>query len=472
MSKRQMRAVFGLTLLLSDALFVTLAFVGAYVLRLALAVPDPAVNVAPLRDYFGLMLMFVGALLVVFFFARLYHLPRAVSRIDEFYSVFGAVSISAMMSVALSVLLFKNSALELDFPRGMVIYAWLMAIVLVTLSRWLHHWLQARLQARGIGRDRVLIVGAGETGRMLLQKVKGAPRLGYEVVGLVTRNPDFALSEVFGAVVLGSTDDLPRLIDEHQIDEVIIALPEATHNEILDLIGKCSRASLSIKVFPDVFQIMASQVSIDDLGGLPLLSMRDVRLRGWHVTLKRAMDMVGSAALLVALAPLMMFVALLVKLESPGSVFYPQERMGLDARPFMMLKFRSMRRDAEANGPGWTRPGDPRRTRIGAILRRLNVDELPQLINVLVGEMSLVGPRPERPVYVEQFKQSIPRYMERHKEKSGITGWAQVNGLRGDTSIAERTKYDLWYIENWSFLLDVKILLRTFIRFFTDRNAY
>jgi lipopolysaccharide/colanic/teichoic acid biosynthesis glycosyltransferase len=165
-------------------------------------------------------------------------------------------------------------------------------------------------------------------------------------------------------------------------------------------------------------------------------------------------------------------VTLLIKLESPGSVFYPQERMGLDAKPFMMLKFRSMRKDAEANGPGWTVKDDPRRTRIGVLLRRLNLDEFPQLINVLIGEMSLVGPRPERPIYVEQFKQMIPRYMERHKEKAGMTGWAQINGLRGDTSIAERTKYDLWYIENWSFLLDLKILIRTFFRLFNDRNAY
>ena len=472
MTKRQIRAYFGITLVLSDVIYSTLAFVLAYLIRLSVAVPDPAVNVAPLSEYFVLLLVFVGAMNVVFFLARLYHLPRAASRIDEFYTIFGAVSISAMMSVALSVLLFKNTTLELNFPRGMAIYAWLLAIVFVTLGRWLHHWVQARMQARGVGRDRLLIVGAGETGQMLLQKIKGSPQLGYEVIGLVTRNPEFALSEVFGTVVLGCTDELPRLIDDHQIDEVIIALPEATHNEILDLIGKCGRASLSVKVFPDVFQIIASQVTIDDIGGLPLLSMRDVRLHGWRVTVKRGMDLVGSAALLVLLSPIMMFVAFLVKLESPGPVFYMQERMGLDARPFKMIKFRSMRNDAESNGPGWTKAGDPRRTRVGKILRRLNVDELPQLINVLIGEMSLVGPRPERPVYVEQFKKSVPRYMERHKEKAGLTGWAQVNGLRGDTSIAERTKYDVWYIENWSFLLDMKILIRTLLRVFNDRNAY
>ncbi len=168
----------------------------------------------------------------------------------------------------------------------------------------------------------------------------------------------------------------------------------------------------------------------------------------------------------------MMLTALLIKLESPGPVFYVQERMGLDAKPFPMLKFRSMRADAEQQGPGWTTPDDPRRTRIGALLRKLSIDELPQFINVLLGDMSLVGPRPERPVYVEQFRQSIPRYMDRHREKAGITGWAQVNGLRGDTSIAERTKYDLWYIENWSISLDFRIIARTALRMFSDRQAY
>ena len=177
-------------------------------------------------------------------------------------------------------------------------------------------------------------------------------------------------------------------------------------------------------------------------------------------------------AALILLSPLMMLTALLVKLESPGPVFYVQERMGLDARPFLMLKFRSMRDDAERQGPGWTKPDDPRRTRVGSLLRKLSIDELPQFINVLLGDMSLVGPRPERPVYVEQFRQSIPRYMDRHREKAGITGWAQVNGLRGDTSIAERTKYDLWYIENWSIWLDFQIMVRTALRMFSDRQAY
>jgi exopolysaccharide biosynthesis polyprenyl glycosylphosphotransferase len=172
------------------------------------------------------------------------------------------------------------------------------------------------------------------------------------------------------------------------------------------------------------------------------------------------------------LSPFLLFIAVLIKLDTPGPVFYAQERMGLDAKPFWCLKFRSMRFDAEKDGPGWTTKDDPRRTRVGEFLRRNSLDELPQLINVFWGQMSLVGPRPERPIYVEQFRRSIPRYMDRHREKAGLTGWAQVNGLRGDTSIIERTKYDLWYIENWSLRLDFKIVLRTILRAFRDRNAY
>jgi exopolysaccharide biosynthesis polyprenyl glycosylphosphotransferase len=213
-------------------------------------------------------------------------------------------------------------------------------------------------------------------------------------------------------------------------------------------------------------------VTISDLGGLPLLTIRDVALRGWKLTLKRLVDVAGSSLALLFISPLMMLVAFLVKLDSPGPVFFAQERMGLDAKPFKVLKFRSMRQDAEVNGPGWTTKDDPRRTRIGAFIRKTSIDELPQFINVLMGDMSLVGPRPEQPAYVEKFRQSIPRYMDRHREKAGLTGWAQINGLRGDTSIVERTKYDLWYIENWSLWLDFKILLRTAFKIFTDKTAY
>ena len=324
---------------------------------------------------------------------------------------------------------------------------------------------------RGYGRTRVIVVGAGETAEALLQRILQNPRLGYDLVGLVNTDGDV---QIQGARLLGSLDALSYAVEREGVDEVIIAVPEAKDEDLLTIISKCDRSTISIKVYPDLFQIMAGQMTIGELGGLPLLNVRDVSLRGWKLVLKRAIDLAGSTCGLVFLSPLMMLVALIIKLDSPGPVFLIQERMGLDGKRFNVIKFRSMRQDAESNGPGWTVKGDPRVTRIGRLIRRSNIDELPQFINVLFGEMSLVGPRPERPVYVEEFRQRIPRYMERHREKAGLTGWAQINGLRGDSSIEERTKYDLWYIENWSAWLDVKIILKTVWRTVIrdDENAY
>ncbi len=469
-SRIRIRTLSSVALIITDAVMISIAFLIAYGIRWEATQSDPGIQLASFGEYFGLLVVQVLAIILVMFWARLYHQARAVSRVDEFYSVFGAVSIGMMMSVAISTLLFKN--LEFDFPRLLIIYSWVLTIVLVMVGRLFYHAVQWRVQARGVGRDKALIVGTGDTGKLVLEKIKGSPHLGYEVIGFVHRNGETDPDSVLGVPVLGTADDLPRLVDERQIEEVIIALPEASDEEMLGLISKCSKASLSIKVFPDVFQIIATQVTIDDLGGLPLLSVRDVRQHGWRLTVKRWMDVTISAIGLVFVSPLLFGAAILIKLESPGPTFYVQERMGLDARPFKMIKLRSMRQDAEADGPGWTTANDPRRTKLGKFIRSTNVDELPQLINILMGDMSLVGPRPERPVYVEQFRRTIPRYMERHKEKAGLTGWAQVNGLRGDTSISDRTKYDLWYIENWSLLLDIKILIRTALRMFTDKNAY
>jgi len=452
------------SLVTMDALMTGLAFAGGYLLRLQ----SEYENIAPFSDYWGMLLIHVATIIMVFFFYRLYHRQRAISHIDEFYAIFGAASVGTIVAIAFISLVFKN---ELDYPRLMMVYAWLLTVLLVSLGRILHTRFQWSLQAKGFNESRLLIVGTGDAGRMILQKIRQSPGLGYTVVGFV--DDADPLSAVLGVETLGKTDDLPRLIETHQIDEVIIAMPEASHHETLSIIAGCEREKVSIKVFPDVFQIMASEVSIGDLNGLPLLTIRDIALRGWWLALKRAVDMVGSAVALVLLSPILLLVSVLIKLDSPGPAFYAQERMGLDARSFMMLKFRSMRPNAESQtGPVWATENDPRRTRIGSFIRRFSIDELPQVINVLLGDMSLVGPRPERPVFVEQFKKSIPRYMERHKEKAGMTGWAQVNGLRGDTSIIERTKYDLWYIENWSLLLDFKIMLRTMVRVAMDTQAY
>ena len=469
-SQTQTQVLFVLTLAITDVVMAAFAFLLAYWVRRLLPWPDEAQEMAALSEYSSIVMIHVASILGVFAFSRLYQIARSQARVDEFYAIFASTTVGTLIGVALASLLFKNSPLELDYSRGMILYGWGFTIVLVTLGRVTHAQVRAGLRERGWGRDRVLIVGTGDVGTMIYQKIQSNPGLGYEVAGLVTVNGQ---SEVPSDLpILGEAGDLALLIRQHQIDEVIIALPEATHQEILMLISECERGKVTIKVFPDLFQYMTSQVSIGELGGLPLLTMRDIALRGWWRVLKRLTDLVGSAVALVMLSPLMLLMAVLIKIDSRGPVFFAQERMGLDERPFLMLKFRSMRQDAESNGPGWTVQGDPRVTRLGRLIRRINVDELPQFVNVLLGDMSLVGPRPERPVYVNQFRRSIPRYMDRHWEKGGMTGWAQVNGLRGDTSIPDRTRYDLWYIENWSLLLDIKIIIRTIFKLFRSPNAY
>ncbi|MCS7325555.1 MAG: undecaprenyl-phosphate glucose phosphotransferase [Anaerolineae bacterium] len=469
--RRRLQTWITLSLVALDALSVVLGFYAAYWLRLVVPFPAEAQNVPPFAVFFPLLVVQVGAILSAFFFARMYHRQRIRYSTDDLAAIFSAVSIGTLASVAFATF-WRNPQFEItDAPRVMIIYAWLLTIAIAVVLRAAHMQVQRALHARGIGRTRVVVVGSGEPAHTVLHRLLTLPRLGYDVLGLVPWDgyrPELAVN------VLGGLEELSAMVRSGVVDEVIIALPEADSETLLRIIEHCDRSTISIKVLPDQFQIMAGQLSISELGGLPLLNMRDVALRGWKITLKRAIDIVGSAAGLVFLSPLMFLIALLIKLDSPGPALFSQERMGLDGKRFYMLKFRTMRVDAEKDGPGWTRKDDPRRTRVGAILRRTNLDELPQLINVLLGEMSLVGPRPERPVYVEEFRKRIPRYMERHREKAGMTGWAQVNGLRGDTSIEERTKYDLWYIENWSVWLDIKIILLTIWQAITGRseNAY
>ena len=453
---------------------LVVAFVLGYQARLVLPLFTIPANPPDVSLYFPTMVMQVVVIIILFYFGRMYHLPRSVSRIDTGRNVLILVSIGALMVNGLQEILFKNTLFNaVDYPRSMFFYVVLFSVVLVTLGRELVRSLQHRLRRRGLIRDNLLIVGVGKVARDLTRKIKGSPELGYEIIGIVSTQP-MKRERVSGVPVIGDRDDLPSLIDNYRVEQVIIALPDEQRNELIDLISICQRGRVDIKVYPDMFAYIAGDLSVGELGDIPLLTVRDMRLRGWRLSLKRGLDVFGSLLGLIVLSPFLLLTALIIRLTSPGPVFYTQQRMGLDGRPFEMIKFRSMRPDAEKAGPGWTTQDDPRVTPIGRFMRRTSWDEVPQLINVLLGEMSMVGPRPERPVYVQQFRSQIPRYMERHREKSGMTGWAQVNGLRGDTSIAERTTYDLWYVENWSLWLDIKIIIRTIVSTVLrrDENAY
>ncbi len=463
--RRRVAFFFPLSLMLLDGVMVALAFFLAFRLRLVTEYSGPL----RFNDYLGMLGIQGVALVTTYFFYKLYQRRRTMSFVDELGRVLAGTSVGTVITLAASSFLFKND-LEFDYPRLMIVYAWTLTILFVTLGRYAHGRFQRGFQAAGVATQHVLVVGGGDTARMILSTIERHRGLGYRAIGVVRAGQSYDY-EALPVEVVGEVEDLPRLIDRLGVDEVIIGMPEASHHDILEIINCAQREKVSIKVFPDLFQFMAGEITIGDLNGLPLLTVRDIALRGWKLALKRAMDIVVSAAALVALSPLMLLVALLIKLESEGPVFFTQERMGLDSKPFRIIKFRSMCLEAERRST-WTVEDDPRITRLGRFLRRTSIDELPQFINVLLGQMSLVGPRPEQPRYVEEFRRTIPRYMDRHQEKAGLTGWAQINGLRGDTSIFERTKYDLWYIENWSLTLDAKIILRTAVKALFDRSAY
>jgi Undecaprenyl-phosphate glucose phosphotransferase len=346
-------------------------------------------------------------------------------------------------------------------------------VVLTFASREAVREMLERRWRAGIGLKRILIAGAGDLGRLVADKILEHRELGYQIVGFVDDRATGDHLGYRGLPLLGTIDDAAEISARESVDHLYIALPPDQHVRMLQLIESTSRECVDVKVVPDLLQVIALRARLEDLDGIPVININDVPLQGFNTIVKRAIDMAISSAALLILAVPFFIIAALVRLTSRGAVFYRQERMGLDGKPFMIYKFRSMYDDAEAEtGPVFASHDDPRRTPIGKLLRHSNIDELPQLWNVLRGEMSIVGPRPERPNFVAEFKDKIPQYMLRHKVKAGITGWAQVNGWRGNTSIEKRIEYDLYYIENWSVRLDLKIMWLTLLRGFFHKHAY
>ena len=470
LSNDHLKALSTLTLLLTDTAMLIVAFIiGSEARELLPFFPRPEEQPA-LARYMPTIVVHTITIVIMFYFSQLYHLKRAFSRIEQLRQVIGVVTLGTLLASGTQEFLLQNTPMEAVYPRSLLFYVWFFSVFLTVFGRELHRRSWTLLRRRGVVRDNLLIVGEGEIARKITEHIRNSPELGYTIVGIVTAAEQEG--ELLGYPYIGAYDDIPRLIDDRQVEQVIVALSDYRRGELVELISLCQRGKVDIKVYPDMFSYMAGDLNVDDLGGTPLLTVRDIALRGWKLSLKRALDLIGATVGLVLLSPLMLITALLIRLESRGSVFYWQVRMGLDGRPFPMIKFRSMRQNAESGGQTWTVENDERVTRLGRYMRRSNWDEIPQLINVLVGHMSLVGPRPERPMYVQQFRRQIPDYMVRHREKSGMTGWAQINGFRGDTSIAQRTEADRFYVENWSLWLDIVIIIRTVWQSITRSNPH
>ncbi len=346
-------------------------------------------------------------------------------------------------------------------------------VVLTFSTRELMREVLERRWTAGIGLKRVLIAGSGELGRLVADKILEHRELGYQIIGFVDDRAGGDHLGYRGLPLLGTIAEAGEILQRERIDHLYVALPLEEHAKMVSLVECANREIVEVKVVPDLVQVMALRARLEDLDGIPIINVHDGPLRGFNSVLKRAIDIAISGAGLLALTPLIVTLAFLIRRTSSGPAFFRQERMGLDGRSFWVWKFRSMHDGAERDtGPVWAREDDPRCTSVGRFLRRSSLDELPQLWNVFKGDMSLVGPRPERPVFVEQFKHRIPQYMLRHKVKAGLTGWAQVNGWRGNTSIEKRIEYDLYYIPNWSVMLDIKIMWMTLLKGFFHKHAY
>jgi exopolysaccharide biosynthesis polyprenyl glycosylphosphotransferase len=352
---------------------------------------------------------------------------------------------------------------------------YLIAVVIViSVFRHQIYYMMKRRYAKGYNLKNVLIVGAGEMGKAVAQKLVRYKDLGFIVTGFLDDQwkEGEELNVNGGIKVLGPVSALEDILAKNNISEVYVALELRNYQEILETLKTVNKYAVNVRIIPDLFHYLTLKSRIEDLDGFSVISIDEPPMRGFGLFVKRLMDRVASAVLLIFLSPLLLVVALMIKLSSKGLVLYHQERIGLDGRKFTIHKFRTMISEAEeGTGPVMCKSDDERITGVGRFLRKYSVDELPQLINVLKGEMSLVGPRPERPVFVDDFKDKIPKYMLRHKVKSGITGWAQVHGLRQDTPIDKRLDYDFYYIQNWSLTLDVKILWRTLVKGFIDKSA-
>ena len=464
----------------SDALLGMLAFLLAYFIRFDTGLIPITKGYPPLAQYINI-LPFIGVLVPFAYHVQgLYRLRRGRSRVDDFFAVFVG-SILAVVFGIVATLYFQAYyvADELKdrgaFEVSQLVWAVFLFVNvgLTYLSRETVRTVLERRWRAGIGLKRILIAGAGELGRLVADKILEHRELGYHIAGFVDDRAGGDFLGHRGLPLLGTLDEAAEIAQREDIDHLYVALPAEDHVRMLQLLETVGQECLDVKVVPDLLQVIALRARLEDLDGIPIVNINDVPLQGFNSVLKRTIDIGLSAAALLALALPFALIALAIRITSPGPVFYRQERMGLDGKSFTIYKFRSMFHDAEREtGPIWASQDDPRCTPVGRLLRRTNFDELPQLWNVLRGDMSLVGPRPERPFFVSQFKQRIPQYMLRHKVRAGLTGWAQVNGWRGNTSLEKRIEYDLYYIENWSVSLDLKIMWLTLVKGFFHRHAF
>ncbi len=456
--------------LINDAVASNLAMLAAWFLRFHVEIVPVTKGMQDIEMYISILPIITLVFPLAFAVQGLYRIRPTRSKAEEWMSVaIGSVVATVVLS---GVLLWIRPPKRPDvlYSRATLGIFMLCAIVFVVLGRSIVRWAVERRHRAGKNLDRVLIAGNGELARAVVERMRSHRELGFRIVGYLRNGGEDLLQDL---ECFGNVDDAERVVERNAIDHVFVALPNASSQTMTALLDRLVRCVVSIHVVPDLLQFMVLRSRVEDIDGLPTINLSETPLEGWSRFVKRGFDLIVAAAALIVFLPIMLLIAFAIWLEDRRPVFYRQVRMGLDGKPFDIVKFRSMKVGAEnESGAKWAEREDPRRTKVGRLIRAWSLDELPQLINVLLGDMSIVGPRPERPQFVQQFRDEFPHYMLRHKVRAGMTGWAQVHGWRGNTSVRMRIEHDLYYIENWSLLLDLKILFMTVVHGLRHENAY
>ena len=461
--------VFNRLMVILDAAITAVSFMLAYYFKFYLLEDGPGIGVLSAGEYFMLLPFVVPIYMLLYYSCSMYAPKRTVRRRFEIFGVIKANTIGIMALIIVLYMIIR----EINFSRSVMAFFYLFNVFFTSCFRLALRRALSTIRKKGYNLKHILLVGYSRAAEEYIDRLNDNPQWGYVACGIL--DDHIPAGTIYkGVKVLGRLGNLEVILPENKLDEIAISLSLKDYHYLESIVSVCEKSGVHTKFIPDYNSLIPTKPYTEDLMGLPVINIRYVPLTNTgNIIIKRIMDIVGAVFGIVLTSPVMLTAALLVKLTSPGPVIFKQERVGLHNKSFYMYKFRSMEKQSpREERKAWTVRNDPRVTPVGKFLRRTSLDELPQLFNILRGDMSLVGPRPERPLFVDKFKEEIPRYMVKHQVRPGLTGWAQVNGLRGDTSIRKRIEYDIYYIENWTVWFDLKIILMTFFTGFINKNAY
>lgn len=461
--------VFNRLMVIIDVGITAASFMLAYGFKFYFLGDGPGLGVLPLEEYIKLLPVVLPVYALIYYICGVYAPKRTVRRRFE---IFGIIKANNIGIVALIIVLYMVIR-EINFSRSVIGFFYIINVLVTSSFRLALRRGLRTIRRKGYNLKHILLVGYSRAAEEYIDRLSDNPQWGYVACGILDNHIP-AGTMYKGVKVLGRLGNLEVILPENKLDEIAISLSLKDYDHLESIVAICEKFGVHTKFIPDYNSLIPSKPYTEDLMGLPVINIRYVPLTNTgNIIIKRIVDVVGSLMGIVITSPIMLLSALLIKLTSPGPVIFKQERVGLHNKPFHMYKLRTMERQAPGEEKkAWTVRNDPRVTPVGKFLRRTSLDELPQLFNILRGDMSLVGPRPERPLFVDKFKEEIPRYMVKHQVRPGLTGWAQVNGLRGNTSIRKRIEYDIYYIENWTMWFDMKIIFMTFFTGFINKNAY